>query len=268
MRLYSAKLVLLAVLRQLAEMIDTANHTAASPAKDHRPQAAVTPALSFEVLSRDQGKRERTRSILLDATAKLIASRDPGDISICDITNAAGMANGTFYYHFASKAEIVAETALGIAGHLSNRIHKAGAEVTDPVEQIAVGSRHFVYFCVDYPTWAWALGRSVNSVPSIRKQIYRKMSETVRRGIKEGVFQVDDIELTYEILVSMAFAAARAGLEGMDAERAGSVMAEMQLRALGVPPERARLASRTKIEPLSVRLSELDASLCEDEAEG
>lgn len=202
---------------------------------------------SFEFFSRDQGKRERTRAILLDATAKLIADQDPGEISICDITKAAGMANGTFYYHFSDKAEVIAETAFRITKHLASQIYKAGANITDPAERVAAGTRRFVLFCVDHPTWAWSLGRSINYLPSIRKQIYRNMSWTIRRGIKHGEFDAEDIDLTFETIVAMAFAAARASLEGMDADEAGSIASEMQLRALGVPPEKARLAARTKL---------------------
>lgn len=223
-----------------------------------RRRAAVPPHLSLHQTSLGQHKRSRTRSTLLDATAALLAKGDPGDIAICDITNAAGLANGTFYYHFSTKAEIIGETALRIAAHLSTYIHGKGEATADIAERLAAGTRRFVLFCVDHPTWAWALGRSVNYLPSIRKQVYHSMSRTLRRGVDDGVFLIDDLELTCEVLMSMSFAAARASLEGADPGQTGSATAEMQLCAVGVPRERARLAARVDLEPLNVRFDELD----------
>lgn len=233
-------------------MVESVNGDSVAAVKRRRSRAAVelTP-LALEVFTRDTGRRERTRAILLDATAKLLATRDPGELSICDITDAAGVANGTFYYHFSSKPEIVGETAFHIARHLSTRIYKAGTDIADPVERIATAARRFVRFCFEHPTWAYALGRSVNYLPTTRKQVYRTMSWTIRRGIKQGDFQAEDIDLTYDTLMSIAFTGARASMEGMDPEEAGSATSEMQLRVLGVPLDRAKRASRLDLEPWS-----------------
>lgn len=232
---------------------------AADESSPGAPRAAdVPPHLSFRQIPPGQTKRSRTRSALMDATAALLAKEDPGDIAICDITNAAGLANGTFYYHFSTKAEIIGETAIRIAAHLSAHIYAKGEASADLAERIAAGTRRFVLFCVDNPTWAWALGRSVNYLPAIRKQVYHSMSRTLRRGVDEGVFLIDDLELTCEMFMSMSFAAARASLEGRDPGQTGSAAAEMQLCALGVPRERARLAARADLSPLNIRLNDLD----------
>ena len=61
------------------------------------------------------GKRERTRSALLDATVSVVAAKGMEATKILDITEAAGLANGTFYNHFEDKESILREAAYGIA---------------------------------------------------------------------------------------------------------------------------------------------------------
>lgn len=247
-------------------MVTSSLKSAAAAARSiRRAKPAGSQTLTFERISRDQGKRERTRSLMLDATARLVAYRDPGDFAICDITNGAGVANGTFYYHFSDKAEIIAETAHRIAKHLGARIYKVGDDIADPAERISAGLHRFVYFCVDHPTWARALGRSVNFLPDVREQVYRHMSRTIRRGIEEGDFDVADKDLTYDLMLSAAFTAARAGLEGMDPYEAAAAMSEMQLRALGVTKKKAKRASQIRLQPLRMQLDEVDNSLSEKE---
>ncbi|MDP3326763.1 TetR family transcriptional regulator, partial [Parvibaculum sp.] len=69
-----------------------------------------------------QGKRERTRSALLDAAVEVVAEKGGEAAKISDITTAAGLANGTFYTHFNDKAEILREAAYGIAFEVVRRL--------------------------------------------------------------------------------------------------------------------------------------------------
>lgn len=250
-------LVLCRHLGQAAWMGGPSDEKVISQTKGRRRQVTAPPSpLSFEAIFCNDGKRARTRALLLDATTRLIASHDPGDIAIYDITKAAGLANGTFYYHFSDKSEVIAETAIRIARQMGGRIYQAGIDIDDPVEKLAAATRRLVYFCVKHPTWALALGRAVNYLPSLRPQLYSHMRITFLRGIEEGDFHVEDSELVLDTLVAMSFSAARAGLEGLDPEEAGRTASEMQLRALGVPPARARRAACKMLEPMKWALSD------------
>lgn len=209
---------------------------------------------TFTAISRDKGKRERTRASLLDATAHLIATHGTDEISISDIAVAAGVASGTFYNHFRTKAEIIAETAFRIIEHLATQIQKSHIPTHDPVAKIAHGARHFVAFAVEHPTWAWALLRSADYIPKVRAQIYRNMAQIVHEGIEGGQFTAKEDELTFEIMVTMLFATVRASLTGIAGRDAASRVAEMHLRMLGVTPETAAAVAYSDLEPVRLRL--------------
>ncbi len=53
-------------------------------------------------------RRARTRAQILEATEILLAERPPEALTIDAIVDAAGVAKGTFYYHFQSIEELTA----------------------------------------------------------------------------------------------------------------------------------------------------------------
>ena len=53
-------------------------------------------------------KRARTRAQILEAGTMLLAERPPEALTVDAIVEAAGVAKGTFYYHFQSIEELAA----------------------------------------------------------------------------------------------------------------------------------------------------------------
>lgn len=198
---------------------------------------------SLAGLSKETGKRARTRATLLDATARLIAVQDADDISIGDITVAAGVANGTFYNYFKTKAEIIAETAFHITERLGAAIHDPKLAEEDPVAMVAIGARRTMDFAIEHPTWAWALVRSAAYLPHVRTYIYRGIGATVRLGVRRGVFKAKHDDFTLHLLISMSFAAIQERLLGKVGPDVGARLGEMHLRALGVAPDEAAAAA-------------------------
>jgi AcrR family transcriptional regulator len=59
------------------------------------------------MIGRREKKREATKQDILQAAARLFAARGFDATSVEDITEAADVAKGTFYYNFQSKEEVV-----------------------------------------------------------------------------------------------------------------------------------------------------------------
>ena len=70
--------------------------------------AKINPARRAEI---GREKRARTRAQFVEAGLMLLAERPPEALTIDAIVEAAGVAKGTFYYHFQSIEELVAAEA-------------------------------------------------------------------------------------------------------------------------------------------------------------
>ena len=60
-------------------------------------------------------KRARTRAQIVEAGLMLLAERPPEALTVDAIVEAAGVAKGTFYYHFQSIEELVAAVGAKLA---------------------------------------------------------------------------------------------------------------------------------------------------------
>jgi AcrR family transcriptional regulator len=63
-------------------------------------------------------RRAKTRAQILEATEILLAERPPEALTIDTIVDAAGVAKGTFYYHFQSIEELTAAVRRQARGEL------------------------------------------------------------------------------------------------------------------------------------------------------
>lgn len=104
-------------------------------------------------------KRERTRTLLIEAGIDVLAERGLEGVSIDELMRQAGMARGTFYNHFQTREELTA----AISQHIREKIFQL---VVDPIP--AQYSHEAVFACVSYgfiqyglqhPTVGWALVR-------------------------------------------------------------------------------------------------------------
>ena len=218
----------------------------ASSERDRVNGPAPQPPPTFAARTRGKGKRERTRARLIDAAAELIASGGADSATIVEITATAGLASGTFYNHFKSREELITETVLSIMEQIAARINAAGQTEQDIIVRLAAGTRRFLDITHNHPTWSWAVLRAVDYLPGLRPQVYRYIGSTVHIGHERGQFSNED-DFTLYILNSMLFAALRARLTGKCGPEAGSHVAELQLRALGVDVARAHAAANQPI---------------------
>src|SRR4029079_10034250 len=59
-----------------------------------------------ETVNRLHSRKARTRAALVAAARELLASRDPAEVSIQEITDTADVGFGSFSNHFASKQDL------------------------------------------------------------------------------------------------------------------------------------------------------------------
>ena len=100
-------------------------------------------------LSRQDRRRAKTRSALLQAAKRLLATKGFHGTKIADIATAADVGTGTFYLYFPTKDALFADLVRETAVAASEAIGAAKAAVTDPRERARVGGETFFRFAAE-----------------------------------------------------------------------------------------------------------------------
>jgi AcrR family transcriptional regulator len=89
-------------------------------------------------------RREQTRRALIAAGRELFAERGFFSAGREDIVERAGVTRGALYHHFISKEDLFRTVYEEVETELCAATMAAAATVTDPVEQLRVGSLSFL----------------------------------------------------------------------------------------------------------------------------
>ena len=89
-------------------------------------------------------KRARTRAQILEAGAMLLAERPPEALTVDAVVEAAGVAKGTFYYHFQSIEELAAAVGEKLAESFDELLAPARLGMPDPIARISFGFTQFL----------------------------------------------------------------------------------------------------------------------------
>lgn len=203
---------------------------------------------------RAMGKSARTRARLMDAAVRLFARDGFEAVSVNEITKVADVANGTFYTHFKDKDEIAAAVAFGIAEQVALRLAKAMVDVDDAVERVCLGTRQFIDLACSQPDWGRALARAVLVFRELHEGVSAFARADIQRGVDQGVFTVKIDDVLVDSFSAMVMNAVIGRLRGDYPREAGSQVAELQLRMLGVDAARAAEAAWRDIPILSMTL--------------
>lgn len=208
--------------------------------------------------ARNLGKSARTRARLMDAAVRLFARDGFEAASVNEIAKLADVANGTFYVHFRSKEEIAAAVTFGIAQGVVRQLDEAMGDVTDALERISMATRRFIDLAASSPDWGRALFRAVWFYPDLRGNVINYLRADLDLGVRQGVITAEVDEFLLGTFAAMTLNALFGRLEGQFGTDAGPRVAELQLRMLGVPLDRAHeLAwrslpvARLQLEPLA-----------------
>jgi AcrR family transcriptional regulator len=188
----------------------------------------------------DQNKRSRTRALLMDAAVTVFAKRGVEKTPISDITATAKVSNGTFYYHFKDKAELIDEVGHAIAAALVNQVDDAIRPVVDGAERVAFASQHFIRLASAEPEWGWLVVEALSDMGSFHDQISRGIRKDVGIGMEQRKFSVQPSDLLFTSLLAVVGIALRTRLENPDSPDIERSAAEMVLRMLGVSDRWAR----------------------------
>lgn len=203
---------------------------------------AVAPSSSKGLPARPDRRRDRTRAALLQAGRSLFATRDVDGVSVDEIVDAAAVAKGSFYNHFADKDVFAREIAASVRRDVERLVEQANAGLTDPAAGIARALCVFTRFAIEHRDSAQTLWRLNTGATMADAPINRGLVDIVQRGIDQKVFTQINIESGVLLVMGIIVITLRHVFE--DRVRTGSQEIAQQmsaglLRSLGVPALKA-----------------------------
>ena len=124
-----------------------------------------------------------TRTRLLEAAEEVFAQVGYHDASIVKITEAAGVAMGTFYLYFRSKKEIFDELLRDLNRRVRHAMSEASAQGGTRLEQELLGFKAFFRFTAEHP----GLYRVIRQAEFVSPEMLRYHYDTLSSGYFEGL---------------------------------------------------------------------------------
>lgn len=159
--------------------------------------------MSAPAATTTRGTRER----LLSAAREIVEAEGYGAASVIAVAGRAGVATGTLYRHFPSKAELFAELFRVVCEHEVDAGRAAAAAGGSPVERLETVIATFAERALRNPRLAWALiAEPVDPLVDVERLAYRRryaelITELLRDGIAAGEIPAQRAELTAAALV-------------------------------------------------------------------
>lgn len=202
---------------------------------DRHPATIVPP--------RGNRQRQRTRSALLQAGQRLLATRPLEGITIDDIVTEAEVAKGSFYNHFDDKAHLARSVQELIQGDCEFHIFSANADVEDAPARIARALCVVLRYALEHPERLQAMlslaeRKTIGDTP-----LNVGVRSDVRRGIESGRLKLVDQETGVLVvlgLVNVTVTHLTSGDCAQPARELGARMGAAMLHGMGVDPDEAR----------------------------
>lgn len=99
-------------------------------------------------------RKARTRAALIAAARAMLTTRDLGEVSIQEITDAADVGFGSFYNHFSSKQELYEAAVDEVIEEHGSMLDEVTADLRDPAEVFAAAVRLTARFPKTHPEMA------------------------------------------------------------------------------------------------------------------
>jgi AcrR family transcriptional regulator len=190
-------------------------------------------------------KRGRTRAQIVETGLVLLAERPPEALTVDAIVEAAGVAKGTFYYHFQSIEELVAAVGAKLADTFDELLAPSRLAESDPVERMALAFTRFLEKALEDPLWARLVVRIAQAAVGRDLGVRENLKADLAEAIAQGQLAIQDVELAADVVIGIWLQVARGSLERRAAPDLTRQARDAVLRALGVTQGPAAIASRS-----------------------
>ena len=128
------------------------------------------------------------------------------------IVEAAGVAKGTFYYHFQSVEELVAAVGAKLADSFDELLAPSRLDEPDPIVRMSLAFTKFLEKAINDPLWGRLVVRSAQ-VPAGLDRIRENLKADLAEAIAQGRLAIKDVELAADIVIGIWLQVTRGSLE-------------------------------------------------------
>jgi AcrR family transcriptional regulator len=160
---------------------------------------------------------QSTRDRLFEAAVALIGERGYTGTTVDEIVERAGVAKGTVYYHFKSKAELFSALLDDGLERLATSFRAATADTADATAALRALVHAELTYIQQYQAFSklvmsemWRLDRDWrDAIGKLRVHYGSVLAATIERGMRSGEFRADlDAQLTASALFGIVATAA------------------------------------------------------------
>ena len=149
----------------------------------------------------------------MEAGATLLAERPPEALTVDAVVEAAGVAKGTFYYHFQSIDELAAAVGAKLGESFDELLTPARLELQDPIERLSFAFTQFLERAVSDADWARLVVQSSQSPTEFGRGVRANLKADIAEAIAQGRVSVRDVELAADIVIGIWLQVTRGTLE-------------------------------------------------------
>ena len=129
-----------------------------------------------------RGRRPRTYAAVLEATAQLLATTSPAELSVAQILDAAGVGRTSFYEHFTSKDDVLVKLMASLSDEVAVELgpmFERGERTPD--DAFRLGLANLVDAASRYAPLVVAVAEEWPSIPQLREMWFAMLGEFTDR---------------------------------------------------------------------------------------
>jgi len=191
-------------------------------------------------------KRARTRAQILESGAALLAERPLEALTVDAVVEAAGVAKGTFYYHFQSMEELAAAVGEKLGESFDELLAPARLGLPDPVARMSFGLSRFLEKAIAEPAWARLVVQSAQAPTEFARSVRANLKTDLTDAKAQGRLIVQDVNLAADIVMGIWLQVMRGTLQRPVTPDLTHQALDAVLRAIGASPGPRRRKAETK----------------------
>ncbi|OHV75398.1 TetR/AcrR family transcriptional regulator [Ensifer sp. LCM 4579] len=185
-------------------------------------------------------RRARTRAQIVDAGALLLGEGAVSALTVDAVAEAAGVAKGTFYYHFQNMEELLEAVGEQVVESFEDAVTRARHELRDPIARLSFAFTQTLERAISDNGWARLVVQGSQYPLDFGRSTYANLKADIAEAIAEGSVTVQDPELAADIVAGIWLQVTRGILERVARPELTTQALEAALRALGACDPGAR----------------------------